>query len=71
MTLGTNFECQIIDNKVDFTATLNAISKVTSTKENLQIFVSRTKYTNNQCLYKISFQLLPVGLDVLLPQDNA
>ena len=35
----------------------------------LQIFVSRAACTNNQCLYKISFQLLPVGLDFLLQGD--
>ena len=30
------------------------------------IFVSRTACTNNQCFYKDSSQLLPVGLDILL-----
>ena len=37
----------------------------------VQIFVSRAACTNSQCLHKISFQLLPIGLDVLLEADYA
>ena len=36
---------------------------------NFQIFVSRAACTNNQCLHKISFQLLSIGLYVLLQAD--
>ena len=32
---------------------------------------NRAACTNNQCLHKISFQLLPIGLDVLLQGDYA
>ena len=67
----------IIDNKLDFTEHLNTVCK----KANLKLHalnrisrflsLSRAACTNNQCLYKISFQLLPVGLDVLLLRDYA
>ena len=66
----------IIDNKFDFTEYLNTVYK----KANLELhalnkissfLVSITACTNNQCLYKISFQLLLVGLIVLLPGDYA
>ena len=60
----------IIDNELDSTKHLNTVCRKANLKlhalENLQIFVSRAARTNNRCLYKISFQLLPVGLDVLL-----
>ena len=45
--------------------------EVTRSKYNLQIFVSSAACTNNQCLHKISFRLLPIGLDVLLQVDYA
>ena len=33
--------------------------------------LSPEQHVNNQCIYKISFQLLPVGFDVLLQGDYA
>ena len=60
----------IIDNKLDFTEHLNALCK----KANLKLHaLSRISisFTINQCLYKISFRILPVGLDVLLQGDYA
>ena len=60
----------IMDNRLDFTEHLNTVRK----KANLKIhalnricrfFFSGAVSTNNQCLHKISFQLLPVSLGVL------
>ena len=62
----------IIDNKIEFTEQLNTVCKNANVKLHA---VNRTSrffsleqlvLINNQCLYKISFQLLTVGLGVLL-----
>ena len=50
----------IVDNKLDFTEHLNTVCKQAKLKLHA---------TNNQCLHRISFQLLPVGLNVLPPGD--
>ena len=50
---------------------LHLAKLLTKLPENFQIFVSRAACTNNQCLHKTSFQLLLIGLDVLLQSDYA
>ena len=62
----------IIDNKLDFTKHLNTVCKKANLKlralNRISQFLSPEQHV---CLHEISFQLFPIGLDVLLQADYA